>query len=85
MAPDGLGGKGSGISWEESVRHVAALQRINDPSWVRAEMGSISRGTLANGVANVFAGALGTLGVTPVAFTAPERLEQLRLIAELAA
>ena len=28
---------------------------------------------------------VGTLGVTPVAFTAPERLEQLRLIAELAA
>jgi F420-dependent oxidoreductase-like protein len=28
---------------------------------------------------------VGTLGVTPVAFTAPERLEQLQLIAELAA
>ena len=28
---------------------------------------------------------VGTLGVTPVAFTAPERLEQLRLVAELAA
>jgi F420-dependent oxidoreductase-like protein len=28
---------------------------------------------------------VGTLGVTPTAFTAPERLEQLRLIAELAA
>jgi F420-dependent oxidoreductase-like protein len=28
---------------------------------------------------------VGTLGVTPIAFTAPERLEQLRLIAELAA
>jgi hypothetical protein len=27
---------------------------------------------------------VGTLGVTPTAFTAPERLEQLRLIAELA-
>jgi F420-dependent oxidoreductase-like protein len=28
---------------------------------------------------------VGTLGVTPVAFTAPERLEQLRLVAQLAA
>jgi F420-dependent oxidoreductase-like protein len=28
---------------------------------------------------------VGTLGVTPTAFTAPERLEQLRLLAELAA
>jgi F420-dependent oxidoreductase-like protein len=28
---------------------------------------------------------VGTLGVTPLAFTAPERLEQLRLLAELAA
>ena len=27
---------------------------------------------------------VGTLGVTPIAFTAPERLEQLRLVAELA-
>ena len=27
---------------------------------------------------------VGTLGVTPTAFTAPERLEQLRLLAELA-
>jgi hypothetical protein len=27
---------------------------------------------------------VGTLGVTPTAFTAPERLEQLRLVAELA-
>ena len=28
---------------------------------------------------------VGTLGVTPIAFTAGERLEQLRLVAELAA
>jgi F420-dependent oxidoreductase-like protein len=28
---------------------------------------------------------VGTLGITPIAFSAPERLEQLRLIAELAA
>src|SRR5271154_13144 len=31
------------------------------------------------------AAGVGTLGITPTAFTAPERLEQLRLIAELAA
>ena len=28
---------------------------------------------------------VGTLGVSPLAFNAPERLEQLRLVAELAA
>src|SRR2546423_15386085 len=28
-------------------------------------MGSISRGTLANGIANIFAGLVGTLGLTP--------------------
>src|SRR5438552_1614215 len=31
------------------------------------------------------AAGVGTLGVTPIAFTAPDRLEQLRLVAELAA
>jgi hypothetical protein len=28
---------------------------------------------------------VGTLGITPIAFNAPDRLEQLRLVAELAA
>jgi xanthine permease XanP len=49
----------------KGIGDITALQRINDASWVRAEMGSISRGTLANGLANMFAGLVGTLGVTP--------------------
>jgi xanthine permease XanP len=49
----------------KGIGDITALQRINDSGWVRAEMGSISRGTLANGLANMVAGFLGTLGVTP--------------------
>ncbi len=49
----------------KGIGDITALQRINDASWVRAEMGSISRGTLANGLANIFAGLVGTLGLTP--------------------
>jgi xanthine permease XanP len=49
----------------KGIGDITALQRINDPHWVRAEMGSISRGTLANGLANMVAGVVGTLGLTP--------------------
>lgn len=49
----------------KGIGDITALQRINDPHWVRAEMGSISRGTLANGLANILAGLVGTLGLTP--------------------
>jgi len=49
----------------KGIGDITACQRINDAAWVRADMGSISRGTLANGLANMFAGLLGTLGVTP--------------------
>lgn len=49
----------------KGIGDITALQRINDAHWVRAEMGSISRGTLANGLANIFAGLVGTLGLTP--------------------
>jgi NCS2 family nucleobase:cation symporter-2 len=34
----------------KGIGDITALQRINDAGWVRAEMGSISRGTLANGL-----------------------------------
>src|SRR5713101_7070642 len=40
----------------KGIGDITALQRINDAGWVRADMGSISRGTLANGLANIFAG-----------------------------
>src|SRR5215475_6784899 len=49
----------------KGIGDITALQRINDAGWVRADMGSISRGTLANGLANIFAGLVGTLGLTP--------------------
>ena len=49
----------------KGIGDITAIQRINDPGWVRAEMGSISRGALANGLANMFAGVVGTLGLTP--------------------
>jgi xanthine permease XanP len=49
----------------KGIGDITALQRINDAHWVRAEMGSISRGTLANGLANMVAGVVGTLGLTP--------------------
>jgi len=49
----------------KGIGDITAIQRINDPEWVRAEMGSISGGALANGLANMSAGLVGTLGVTP--------------------
>jgi len=49
----------------KNIGDITACQRINDAGWVRADMGSISRGTLANGLANIFAGLVGTLGLTP--------------------
>jgi xanthine permease XanP len=49
----------------KGIGDITACQRINDASWVRAEMGSISRGTLANGLGNMLAGLVGSLGLTP--------------------
>jgi xanthine permease XanP len=49
----------------KNIGDITACQRINDAHWVRADMGSISRGTLANGIANICAGLIGTLGLTP--------------------
>ncbi|MFY9828344.1 MAG: solute carrier family 23 protein [Rhodoplanes sp.] len=49
----------------KGIGDITALQRINDAGWVRAEMGSISRGAFANGLSNMFAGLVGTLGLTP--------------------
>jgi xanthine permease XanP len=48
----------------KGIGDVTACQRINDAQWVRAEMGSISRGALANGLGNVLAGLIGSLGMT---------------------
>jgi NCS2 family nucleobase:cation symporter-2 len=49
----------------KGIGDITALQRINDAAWVRTEMSSITRGTLANGLANMFAGLVGTLGLAP--------------------
>ena len=49
----------------KGIGDVTACQRINDAGWVRAEMGSISRGSLANGLGNVLAGLVGSLGLSP--------------------
>ncbi len=49
----------------KGIGDVTACQRINDAEWVRAEMGSISRGSLANGLGNVLAGLVGSLGLSP--------------------
>ena len=43
--------------------NVTTSQKLNDADWKRADMRSISRGVLADGLATVTAGALGTTGV----------------------
>jgi xanthine permease XanP len=45
------------------VGNVTTSQKLNDADWVRADMGSISRGVLADGLTTAFAGGLGTTGV----------------------
>jgi xanthine permease XanP len=49
----------------KAIGDITACQRLNDAGWVRPDMGSISRGSLANGIGNMFAGLVGTLGLTP--------------------
>ena len=45
------------------VGNVTTCQRANDADWIRPDMRSISRGALADGLATVVAGALGSQGV----------------------
>lgn len=45
------------------VGNVTTSQKLNDADWVRADMGSISRGVLADGLTTALAGAVGTSGV----------------------
>ncbi|MFL6797270.1 MAG: uracil-xanthine permease family protein [Xanthobacteraceae bacterium] len=49
----------------KGIGDITACQRLNDANWVRPDMSMISRGTLANGLGNMFAGLVGSLGVTP--------------------
>lgn len=46
---------------------VTIFQRMHDADWVRPETGSIRRGALADGFANVIAGAFGGHGLTILA------------------
>lgn len=46
------------------VGNVTTSQRANNADWVRADMGSISRGVAADGLGSIAAGALGAHGLT---------------------
>lgn len=41
---------------------ITVCQRMNDANWVRPEMGSVTRGVLADGVSTALAGIAGTVG-----------------------
>ena len=47
----------------KTVGVITACQRINDASWVRPDMTSLSRGVLADGIGTAAAGALGSVGL----------------------
>ncbi|HET9535712.1 MAG TPA: solute carrier family 23 protein [Mesorhizobium sp.] len=47
----------------KTVGVITACQRINDASWVRPDMTSLSRGVLADGMGTAAAGALGSVGL----------------------
>ena len=47
----------------KAVAVITACQRINDASWVRPEMRSLSRGVLADGLGTISSGVLGSMGV----------------------
>jgi NCS2 family nucleobase:cation symporter-2 len=46
-----------------AVGDITIAQRINDTSWKRPDQQSISRGVVADGLGNVAAGVLGTVGL----------------------
>lgn len=47
----------------KTVGDLTTCQKLNDADWVRPDMRSISRGTLANGIGSALAGLLGTTGL----------------------
>jgi xanthine permease XanP len=47
----------------KSAAVVTVCQRINDASWVRPQMTSLSRGVLADGLGTMASGLLGSIGV----------------------
>jgi NCS2 family nucleobase:cation symporter-2 len=50
------------VSSLDSVAGIVTCQKINQSEWVRPDMGSLSRGILADGIGVAVAGVLGTLG-----------------------
>ncbi|MBL0225144.1 MAG: purine/pyrimidine permease [Geobacteraceae bacterium] len=50
------------VSSLDSVAGIVTCQKINQSEWVRPDMGSLSRGILADGMGVAVAGVLGTLG-----------------------
>jgi NCS2 family nucleobase:cation symporter-2 len=46
-----------------AIGDLTICQKTNDADWVRPEFGSISGGTLANGIGTLLAGMLGTIGL----------------------
>jgi NCS2 family nucleobase:cation symporter-2 len=47
----------------KSAAGITTCQKLNDAEWRRADMNSVSRGVLADGLACILAGGLGTMGV----------------------
>ncbi len=45
------------------IGNVTTSQMATDATWVRADMGSVSRGALADGMGNIVAGAIGAAGL----------------------
>ncbi|EIP99408.1 xanthine/uracil permease [Opitutaceae bacterium TAV1] len=48
-----------------TVGDLTTCQKINDPGWQRPDMVSLKRGLLADGLGNMIAGGLGTMGLSP--------------------
>ncbi len=51
----------------KAIGVITIYQRVNDAKWVRPDMTSISKGVLADGMGNVVAGLVGSVGVNPSA------------------
>lgn len=47
----------------KAVGLIAVSQRVTDAGWVRPDMGSVSRGVLADGLGSIIAGLFGSMGV----------------------
>ena len=46
----------------KAAANITTCQKLNDAEWRRADMGSVSRGVLADGLGSLLGGLLGTMG-----------------------